>query len=205
MAANELSFNQISAEMNAIHAQAIGIEPPRAINTGAVMTQAQAALLGADVQLVPLAATENGTYNPPAGKGFGTVTVNVPNPNSVETIIGTVANPWGNVNPAELAAEIAANNANAIAVWDATAIGLGESSAPLFLSNDLEYIYIRSARIGTSSDYDALDVAWSTVTGALNEAAVLTSSIGYMDIREYASAITTTITIIHHPIPENNT
>lgn len=44
MAANELSFNQISTVLNAIHAQATGTQVPAAIDTAGFVTQAQAVL-----------------------------------------------------------------------------------------------------------------------------------------------------------------
>ena len=44
MAANEMTFNQISTVLNAIHAQATGTEAPAAVNTAGFVTQAQAVL-----------------------------------------------------------------------------------------------------------------------------------------------------------------
>ena len=44
MAANEMSFNQISTVLNAIHAQATGTSAPAAVDTASFVTQAQAVL-----------------------------------------------------------------------------------------------------------------------------------------------------------------
>ena len=44
MAANEMSFNQISTVLNAIHAQATGTQVPAAVDTASFVTQAQAVL-----------------------------------------------------------------------------------------------------------------------------------------------------------------
>ena len=198
MPANELSFNQISAEMNAIHAQAIGAQPPRAINTGAVMTQAQAALLGADVQLVPLTVTENDTYNPPAGKGFGTVTVNVPNPNSVETITGTLANPWGEKTPVNLFSGAKSGDLTMLMDVDATAIGGATFHVvfyPFGTTNGFG-LFVASSQLSNSvgvfaeyADSGVMEVAYGLQNGSI------------LDYSPYASTISTTLTIIYHPLP----
>ena len=123
------------------------------------------------------------------------------NPNYVEVIEGTLANPWGEIDAGNLANEIATNNANADIAWDATAIGLGTNEAPIFTDNHAQDLFARSARIGGPNDYDALDIYWDASDGGLSSAAALTSGAGYIDLQGYASLITTTITIIYHPLP----
>ena len=203
MPANELSFNQISAEMNAIHAQAIGAQPPRAINTGAVMTQAQAALLGADVQLVPLTITENGTYNPPAGKGFGTVTAEVPNPNSVETITGTLANPWGTMESQEISAlfaDLANGDASAIITVDASAIGSGSTSCALI---SVENFCIASGlAVDDTQTGSGFRAIWSsTYLAAAYVVSISGSNCSVIELDEYASILPTSTQIFRHPMP----
>lgn len=123
------------------------------------------------------------------------------NPNYVETITGTLANPWGEIDAGNLANEIANNNANAEIAWDATAIGVGTDRSPLYTGNDGIQLLVRTSRIGEPTDYAALDIAWLTSDGELASAHALTSGAGYVDLQGYASLITTVLTIIHHPLP----
>lgn len=201
MPANVLTFNQISTEMNAIHAQAIGTQPPRAINTGAVITQAQAALLGADMQLVPLTVTENDTYNPPAGKGFGTVTVNVPNPNSVETVTGTLAEPYPDGDWSALKNDILSGNATvnaSLRMGDSTGVF---SIVPAFGNLN---VYGVSSNINVDLESStAYTINWNN-DGSLSRAMVLQNG-SVSDLTSLAEYIETTITIIRHPLPEDNT
>lgn len=207
MSANNLSFNQISAEMNAIHAQAIGAQPPRAINTGAVITQAQAALLGADVQLVPLTATENGIFDPPAGKGFGTVTVAVPNPNTVETITGTLANPWGSLDVIELVNDVEAKNAS---VYITIAFAGTTQEFPMhFQPADASHAWsaYAYAAIMSLSSVRAYQATWLP-SGLLSFYVVNGKSgdaILVDDYTNFGESIPTALTVIHHPLPEDNT
>lgn len=199
MAANTLSFNQISAEMNAIHAQAIGAQPPRAINTRAVMTQAQAALLGADTQLVPLTVNENGIFDPPAGKGFGTVTVTVPNPNSVEIISGTGTNPFGSVDVVNLRKAIANNNVTV----KMDAVFSGYKFHLIAVPRGDQTIAFIQLNMANDDVTQAVAAEIAYVRFVLSHALYMTGG-SIQDISAYSSAITTTLTIIHHPIPEEN-
>lgn len=193
MSANNLSFNQISAEMNAIHAQAIGAQPLRAINTGAVMTQAQAALLGADIQLDPLTITENGTYDPPAGKGFGKVTADVPNPNSVETITGTLANPWGDYSLTEIANMIISNNASI----RLSSIVTNNVALPVTEKNGS--VGVQAITFISTTPETAGVLAWSTTQNKFFVWSHDTDTT--TQIPDTTPCI---VTIIHHPLPEDN-
>lgn len=53
------------------------------------------------VTIEPLSVTANDIYTE-SGKAYNPVTVNVPNPNSVVTVNGTLANPWGEYGYAAL-------------------------------------------------------------------------------------------------------
>ena len=123
------------------------------------------------------------------------------NPNYVETITGTLAEPWGNVNYASLIDGI---NDGSITAEIIASIPNGPSlDFALRVSSD------NAALRGSGAFYNVSD----TVT--LNEAFAVSwypnATLGYavitqggvdMNITEYAALAITTLTIIHHPLPE---
>lgn len=65
------------------------------------------------IDVISLSATENTTYTAPEGKAYSPVTVNVPNPNSVVTVNGTLGSPFGNIVPSELLSAVQGDTATA--------------------------------------------------------------------------------------------
>lgn len=125
------------------------------------------------------------------------------NPNYVETITGTLANPWGDKEYAGLIADIDSNAVTAIMV--ATVPGGGGTSLPFSL------VTIDSSIRGSGAFYnytnldgpslnEAFAVTWDD-DGTLHYA-VITQGGADTDITAYASLATTTLTIIHHPLPD---
>lgn len=129
------------------------------------------------------------------------------NPNYVETIEGTAANPWGDVNPAELRIALENNSATARITVDLS-----------YLSPDLPLTTFEySTMSGGSQLYFSVmnfiedplgpseggGIAYSA-NGPLSGAVAYIASIGSLDLSQEAEHFPTTLTIIHHPLPENN-
>ena len=125
------------------------------------------------------------------------------NPNYVETVTGTLANPWGSVTPATLQTAISGNNATALLTVDASAIGMGTAYlvATPFAQQAIAFQAVGSS--GSSvADWAAVDVAYGT-NGSLAYAWINRSGAA-LDATAYAQSITTTLTIIHHPLPSGS-
>ena len=125
------------------------------------------------------------------------------NPNYVETVTGTLANPWGSVTPATLQTAISGNNATALLTVDASAIGMG---AAYLVATPFAQQAIAFQAVGSSgssvADWAAVDVAYGT-NGTLTYAWINRSGAA-LDATAYAQSITTTLTIIHHPLPSGS-
>lgn len=159
---------------------------------------------GSPVTVESITITENGTKTAPEGKAYSPVNVNVPSPNTVETITGTVANPWGDTDTEVLQAAVENGNATAIISCDATAIGYGTFSAILspFNTNYLEFIAIYGANHSVSG-WISISLTYSITNGALNRAYVLAGGASEVTgLTDYAAYVTTVLTIYHHPMPE---
>ena len=154
---------------------------------------------GSSVTVEALNVTENDTYTAPEGKAYSPVTVAVPNPNSVMTVTGTVVAPFGSIDPAELHTAITSNNATALMVIDATAIGV----------SDTLYLFAQPAN-SASLDFQAVGgmsgagcscarAAYSKTTGDLQAVAALTQGV-YSLLTDYAAMLTTALTVIYHPL-----
>lgn len=133
-----------------------------------------------------------------------TVPVNV-NPNSSVEIVGTLANPWGNIAPTSLYNAIVAENATALLTVDATAIGYTDPIPmvcnPLAssISNAFFFEIIGFAN-STASDWSAACADYAKTDGSLRGAYNLAGGTA-TDISAYASALTTTLSVIYHPLP----
>ena len=150
---------------------------------------------GSSVTVEPLTVTQNGTQTAPSGKAYSPVTVNVPNPNYVETIEGTLANPWGGYAFSEIRRSIANNIITAYITTSESHrwyVPTGRNAG-----NNL-WVRFNAVQAGII-DYNALSVL---STGA-------TSSVHYEyrdgNYTETSIDPTTpcTLTIIHHPLPSN--
>lgn len=126
------------------------------------------------------------------------------NPNYVETITGTLANPFDDYNITELAASANIDNSvNMYLVADATAIGLGVyplSWLKPLNDSDNGILYFGASYLPLSGNNLVADVHYSS-TGLSLARIMIGTTIS--DMSPYAEAIVTTLTIIHHPLPEN--
>lgn len=137
------------------------------------------------------------------------------NPNSVQTITGTLADPftdWTDTEYGEFLEAYYTGGASASMVCDASAIGFADD---IYLILNPSYIEpsFETSHIGdTSAIVATVDYFGSRIeTPYLSEAKVLQASgleaadpsFTITDISAYASLIPTTLTIIWHPLPES--
>ncbi len=117
------------------------------------------------------------------------------NPNYVETIEGTLANPWGKVDYGLLLIDIASNNATAII----TVPALSFFSSYLNVSSN--HLIANGARfnIGEPSLLSA-GLASYGGDGTLNSLLMWQNGTT-VDVTSTMSGYETTLTIIHHPLP----
>lgn len=124
------------------------------------------------------------------------------NPNYVETIEGTLANPFGGYNITDLAALANVDNSvNMYMLVDGAAVGL--NAYPLSWLKPLN-----------DSDYDSLFFGAANLPGGgenlvgelqytsagLSVARIMMGDT-ITDMKPYAESLTTTLTIVHHPLP----
>lgn len=115
------------------------------------------------------------------------------NPNYVETISGTVANPWGAANYQELINGISSNELT-------VAMTIGDTSLNATVVNGILFSAALFDLPGDTKLYLGVSVFYSTLDeGALTIAkANFGTGGGWGDL---PSAMPTTLSIIHHPMP----
>lgn len=123
------------------------------------------------------------------------------NPNSVQVIEESLANPFGDVNLEELITAFNTGGASMFITIDATVLGQGVlPDVPISWSSD--YGFNASGVTGTTSELSsALLINWSSIDGTLTFAVVYTGASS-TDIESYSSQMPTTLTIYWHPMPE---
>lgn len=126
------------------------------------------------------------------------------NPNYVETITGTLANPWGSAEPATLYTELVSNAASILLTTS-----VGNDTVTLPIVADAAGI-LRRFKAVTAVDYNE---GLQTYTAAYDDNGTLLvfvratafSDNGSIDnLISVASGVPTTLTIIHHPLPETS-
>ena len=117
------------------------------------------------------------------------------NPNTEQTVMGTLAAPWGDIDPVELASAVGARDADASIVIDASALGAGTVSGRMGANG---YMYVNGAVLSGATM--AYEVVWMP-DGGLYSAKMLSGG-QVVDISPYASALPTTIEIVWHPLPD---
>ncbi len=132
------------------------------------------------------------------------------NPNRVQIIEGTLANPWGDVG-SELCEAIIDNNANAWLLVDASALGYGEITYPILADtgtlracvtaigacgcNDSEAEWYETDTVGVYR----LSFAYNVIADPESDPQVVV-----LNLEEYAEYLPTTLTIIWHPLPDQS-
>ena len=171
-----------SAEVNVPNTYAAGDEG-KVVSSGALVAQTSKSV------------TSNGTVDTTTNNS---VTVAVPNPNSVTTITGTLANPWGDTSYLDIASALATNSATVEVAYDASAIGAGSGQNFLVLTSQSGTTDLNGAYL--SDQQQAAYMILFAANGSLSAAYVFDGA-NLVDISEYASVITTQVTITWHPMP----
>lgn len=137
--------------------------------------------------------------NPVTGESMGGG-----NPNSVQVITGTLANPWGEEYSRAPFEAMILGNANAMITIDLSELGAFEITAPVYLfGTGQDAVIVSSGAVmgAGASVANAYTINWNVVSGALIYAGINTDGEG-TDIASIASQIPTTLTIYWHPMPE---
>lgn len=124
------------------------------------------------------------------------------NPNYVETITGTLANPWGSVNPTELCADIADKNASLIVTLTLPGYGPLPLAVQAFPA-DGQIVASVFNNAGTVDVTNASAIRLTLNTGYSTYALVALTGGAIADYSGLMDTAQTTLTIIHHPLPEN--
>ena len=121
------------------------------------------------------------------------------NPNKVETYEGTVANLWNDINRNELATALENHEVSVYLEIDASALNAGIITSRPFANNT--YIYTNGANVSNSLiNFSAYGIQWDITTGNISYAYMLINE-RVVDISSYADTLTTSMTIVWHPLP----
>ena len=124
------------------------------------------------------------------------------NPNYVETIEGTMANPWGNIDFETIANKCLSNDATMYLFVH------GEEAGRSDIELSLQRAGMGSGEIPfgatRGNSLEGLGGALAIYDGSTGNAIVTTIEIGgtVTDLSETAEQIPTTLTIVHHPLPQ---
>lgn len=146
--------------------------------------------------------TENGTDIDVSE--YATADVNVAggggNPNTIQTVTGTLANPFGDINAAELRTALLNKEATGYLTIDASALSAGTINGLLVSNSELQTIYSNGANIYTSVETStAYNVVWDLTKELLR--AQMLSGGNIVAIEQYQDNIPTSLTVVWHPLP----
>lgn len=121
------------------------------------------------------------------------------NSNKVVTVTGTMADPWGDLDVAELQAGI---NDNSLTIWMTASLG-GQTTVPICprKANDGAMIF-SSVIIRNGSIFDGLSAEYATQDGHAIKIYGIGEGGELTDYMAFANQITTELTVIYHPLPE---
>lgn len=121
------------------------------------------------------------------------------NPNSVQVIEGNGANPWGDVSPRDLYEAILSGNANAKLLMSSEYGVFNQNILAILDDLRVEGCLVNGA---VAQGYTA---RWASNSGALSvlkQISIEDGSGSIIDLKNFASNISTTLTIYWHPMPE---
>ena len=120
------------------------------------------------------------------------------NPNYVETITGTLANPWGDIDILDLGQKVMNNNATVfLEINDAS-----HSVTPLqglFIVDDVNVSAMFSFSMFFDESFSAISVVF--LGGNFLNSVSIDGTAGSYTVDQIPSTTPTTLTIIHHPLP----
>ena len=123
------------------------------------------------------------------------------NPNRVETYEGTVANLWNDIDRNELATALENHEVSIYLEIDASALNAGIITSRPFVDSTLGTIYTNGGQVGPYvSLTSAYQIAWDITTGNVSHAYMHTNN-NVIDISSYTDTLTTSMTIVWHPLP----
>ena len=120
------------------------------------------------------------------------------NPNSIQTVNGTLDNPWGDLNYSELVDAIGDHNASATISFNASALGAGTFVNYLYSDAGTGDLSLEIAKY-SETVHAGVRVGWGS-SGALTNA-YMDRNGTLQDMSSYASLLTTHLTVIWHPLP----
>ena len=121
------------------------------------------------------------------------------NPNTIQTVSGTAANPFGNIDKVALNAALLSNQATVKMELDFTVLGAGTVSAYIKGVDTSRYDNAFELSVGDAFVKSAGSMSWDDDGNIL----MLYMSQGdtSTNIKSYASNVPTSMTIIWHPLP----
>ena len=161
---------------------------------------------GSSVTVEPLTVTQNGTTTAPSGKAYSPVTVDVPSPNHVETISGTLSNPWGENTPLDLFA-VARNGSLTMyietSVTYSASVAAETATMMFFPISGLPTFGFTKPGISAATIYFAR-CAYNN-SGSLGRAVAgnINTSSKSQELITLSGDTPCTLTIIHHPLPDS--
>lgn len=123
------------------------------------------------------------------------------NPNYVETVEGTLANPWGSVEPEALYTELADNAASILLT-----ASIGSNTVTLPIVADTTFSRFKAVTAADNNEGVDTYIAGYDESGTLLtfvRATALSDSGSIDNLISLAFAVPVTLTIIHHPLLTN--
>ena len=154
------------------------------------------------VVLEELNVTKNRKYTAPSGIAYSSVNVDIEeggNPNYMETIEGTLANPWGDIDPSELHQSVLSGDASVYLKIDATALGFGHVEISLSPFQDSLIYFTGIATSGSNVEGWMALALYYKLPGTFERARLLQNNT-VTDMSQYATMLSTVLTVIHHPM-----
>jgi len=126
------------------------------------------------------------------------------NPNYVETIEGTLANPWGGVDTLALHQSVRSGDATVKLGFDATELGFGPVEVLMspFVPDAIVFSGVMLTGTNVQS-WVALTINYE-LDGTLAIILVLRNGT-VTNMSQYATNLSTVLTVIHHPLPDSGT
>ena len=151
------------------------------------------------VTVEALSVTANGEYAT-TGKAFSPVTVAVPNPNTVETVTGTLGNPWGSYTYSEIVAMVQSPD------YTVQIYVPGYSPTPGIVIYQGSHLTSYLADDGGATFTEGFITDWDengVIISVLTWVATPYSGAYMENLTLIADTYPCALQIVHHPLPSN--